>query len=623
MSTSDKIINFDNLIASLNTIIFGGDTDVSLNGVTKPTITKFLLSIAARGWSEEPFLTELGLLNSIPSKSKTVAKALDTKKVWLWDNETWSDTGVGDLDLAKEFSKMLTLESETGIQSIYQSLQILSDSLKNLDVREELESDIESIRDELLYAANLCQHGISSVVSDMGTKIVVRDEDYEKDKLYALYSLLHSMSSLKNATGSHGDAKITETIYQVPEPKGLVKIYLTSEGSIPNAKTDGKVKGVVKFNVDGQGFELDCTFAVQGSSSAGLAKKNLTFAFYKDSELSDSVEVQIGDLLPHDELIFKANVIDHTHFRNIGSNMIWDDFLMSRDTLPFRDVDLALDGMSNPDNVEAQPIGHVMGYPCVVYFNGGFYGIGSINIGKKRGNYRIPKNVETKILMEMGHWCSMRSLDFVGTGWNGEPIVEVKAPSKVTATTKALFTEWGVWTNMPFAEFKTKMDTYINRRNLVDFMIFVDLILANDLVGSDLGKNFILTSYNGKQWLFNPYDLDTCFGLQFNGDVGAAWDLSLFDRNNEVLFFSKVYKALKPEMDLRYADLRRKDVVSVKNVYNTLTGILKKYPKNLIVLEQQKWNGVLPSLPNTSITQILTWTEKRIGFLDGIYNYTS
>lgn len=43
MSTSDKVTKFDNLILSLNKIIFGGDNeDVILDGVTKPTWSKWL-----------------------------------------------------------------------------------------------------------------------------------------------------------------------------------------------------------------------------------------------------------------------------------------------------------------------------------------------------------------------------------------------------------------------------------------------------------------------------------------------------------------------------------------------------------------------------------------------------
>lgn len=106
MSTSDKIRQFDDLIMALNKIIFG-EGDVALDGSTKPTIDKFLKSIAANGWYEEPFPTESALLQSTPTKSRAVAKALDTKKVFYWDGSSWADTGLSELDLAKNYADLL------------------------------------------------------------------------------------------------------------------------------------------------------------------------------------------------------------------------------------------------------------------------------------------------------------------------------------------------------------------------------------------------------------------------------------------------------------------------------------------------------------------------------------
>src|SRR5690606_24986457 len=45
--------------------------------------------------------TEAQLLASIPILKKKAAKALNTGKVWLWENGTWKDTGLSELDQAK------------------------------------------------------------------------------------------------------------------------------------------------------------------------------------------------------------------------------------------------------------------------------------------------------------------------------------------------------------------------------------------------------------------------------------------------------------------------------------------------------------------------------------------
>jgi len=66
-------------------------------------------AIFSLGSGQEFFLTEGELLATQPSQPGRVAKALDTKKVWLWKaggtgvSGSWIDTGLSDLDLAKNF----------------------------------------------------------------------------------------------------------------------------------------------------------------------------------------------------------------------------------------------------------------------------------------------------------------------------------------------------------------------------------------------------------------------------------------------------------------------------------------------------------------------------------------
>src|SRR5690606_20782921 len=52
----------------------------------------------------EPFATEAQLLASTPILKKKAAKALNTGKVWLWENGTWKDTGLSELDQAKTYA---------------------------------------------------------------------------------------------------------------------------------------------------------------------------------------------------------------------------------------------------------------------------------------------------------------------------------------------------------------------------------------------------------------------------------------------------------------------------------------------------------------------------------------
>lgn len=72
-------------------------------GDSYPTLPSAIQAVIETG-GFEPFATEAALLASVPTISKKAAKALDTKKVWLWDGTKWNDTGLSELDLAKDFA---------------------------------------------------------------------------------------------------------------------------------------------------------------------------------------------------------------------------------------------------------------------------------------------------------------------------------------------------------------------------------------------------------------------------------------------------------------------------------------------------------------------------------------
>ncbi|HBI2401758.1 sialate O-acetylesterase [Acinetobacter baumannii] len=71
-----------------------------------PLVSKILMENGAY----EPFSTEAELLASTPLLPKRAAKALDTKKIWIWEvrppltTPAWYDTGEGELDIAKTYT---------------------------------------------------------------------------------------------------------------------------------------------------------------------------------------------------------------------------------------------------------------------------------------------------------------------------------------------------------------------------------------------------------------------------------------------------------------------------------------------------------------------------------------
>ena len=107
----DSIITKDQLIeAGKNADAWekywaGSDDENVITRLNKeyPTHAKALKVLMENG-GMQPFQTEVELLAYVPIVEPTTAKALDTKKVWLWKDGAWINTGLAEKDLAEVFT---------------------------------------------------------------------------------------------------------------------------------------------------------------------------------------------------------------------------------------------------------------------------------------------------------------------------------------------------------------------------------------------------------------------------------------------------------------------------------------------------------------------------------------
>lgn len=397
-------------------------------------------------------------------------------------------------------------------------------------------------------------------------------------------------------------------------PTSIIQIYLTDLPPIPNAK-GVVVSGLGEVHIDGQSFNSYVNVEVQGSSSAAYAKKNLTIGFFSDKARTESLNIKIADLIPHDELVFKSNWIDHTNLRNAGAYRIWESITATRSAYPRLETEIALIGKTGVDALQTGATGVPRLYPAVIYVNDEFYGIGSFGIGKKRANYNIAKNKPTEILIGWEAWNDLTNLDVTVTDK-----YEFKAPSNPTNQTYNCIRAWNTFASSSKEDFALNAKDHLVKDNIVDFYIFLELLYCDDLVRDNLVYNFLFSSYNGKQFLFMPYDLDTVFGLHWSGSsVVDNTNLSLLSNDK---FFSKVKYTYLSDIQARYTELRNLGVISKSNVYNIATDLSSKYSPKINRTELNKWQN-RPSLNITSLEQIISWTEKRIAFLDNHFNYTA
>ena len=482
---------------------------------------------------------------------------------------------------------------------LYMAVQLVAKAVSDLSdsVSDSISADIESIK-----LRNLVQYSQLAIQ-------LAKLENFDPENVI-------NEATLAQAVASYSPTLRNTLQHVFPAPTGAMRIDLTLTANLPTSKDQDPVPASVKVTSDGVSVTCPCLISIQGASSAGYPKKNFNIEFFQDDARSKNIEIKIGDLYPHDKLVFKSNWIDVTHSRNSCSYNLWDQVIKSRKTWPKNEVDLPMVGQTNSAGAFTGANGHPTLFPCVLYVNGDFYGMGCFGTAKKYKNYNLPKNSPLMIQLDQGGWTPMN-------GWAAAIAaggIEYGAPSKPNATTTAAVTAWDAFATDVIANVLTDVNKKLDQQNITDFLLFLEFIWAQDLLAGNNIKNVQVISYDGVKWFFMPYDLDTVYGLHWAGT-------SILDNASTSYINGSFWKNLyngygAASFAARYKELRDLNIFSVSNMYDLLRANQCKFTKGVFDSEFAKWPAV-PSLNLTSVDQILSWVKTRLVYLDNKYSYVS
>ena len=473
-----------------------------------------------------------------------------------------------------------------------------------------------AVRDDEIAGLLTSISAITSTLKSSSQNTGNLTQDEKLNILMLAGELAHTLQSLdgfdpKNQNGG-GSSVVHPTIpglYLLPEPAGLVDININVP-RVPASKTEPPVQGTVSLSCGGNAIKLYCMISVQGATSANYPKKNLNIEFYPDADFDDSVDVKIGDLLPHDEWTFKANWIDFTHVRNLMSYRLWREVTNSRKGWPKYEVDFSYIGETGTDSMPTGATGFPDGYPCVLNVNGEFYGIGDLMIGKKRKNYNLKKNSKKQIHIDCSQWFDITTFEDTNS-------YEIKSPDDPSEETQQLIDDWVAFCALTDGEFNNAAPSKLDAKNIIDFILFIQFVAATDLIGGNRCKNVQLVVYDGNTWLFMPYDLDTTYGLRWAGDgIVNNTNVDLFTGS----FWQEIISTYSDEIKSRYAYLRKVGIFSVDMIHKISNELSVKYSKELREAESDKWS--VPSEDFATLEQIYSWVSDRITYLDNKYQFT-
>lgn len=135
----------------------------------------------------------------------------------------------------------------------------------------------------------------------------------------------------------------------------------------------------------------------------------------------------------------------------------------------------------------------------------------------------------------------------------------------------------------------------------------------------------LMATYDGQQWFPSVYDMDSTFGIYWNGSHYNTIDWMLTheykgpDHGTHSLLWERVYNNFYDDIVARYAELRD-TVLSEKNFIKTLNDYIGDIPKEAFDRDLEIYGGI-PSSSTSDPNQIINYTLERIKYLDEQFGY--
>lgn len=415
---------------------------------------------------------------------------------------------------------------------------------------------------------------------------------------------------------------ILQEIYNVLSNNNLIdRFNIVTGNNIPEVYLTGDISTMSKANaidlaitVRINGFEWTGTSNTkwQGNSSLAYDKKNFTIKLYEDSTKLNKQKINFNGWGKQNKFVLKANYIDHSHARNIVSAKIWSEIVKSRS-----------DYNSLPQELRESPNNCAIdGFPVKVTVNGVYQGIYTWNIPKDAWMFNMDDTNPNHAVLcaeinnngnnNLSNACEFReNANINGADWS------LEIPDILNNNIKVSFNELiNCIKNTTDNQFIYNIEKYLDIQSAIDYYIFQYYICGLD----GLAKNLIMMTYDGIKWLCSSYDMDSTFGLYFDGSkfVNSNYQCPEQYQETNSLLWQRIEKCFAKQLKERYTKLRT-NILSVEHITKLFNDFMSIIGNELYAKDLE----VYPSIPQGNINhlqQITDFVTARSAYVDSEIN---
>ena len=305
-------------------------------------------------------------------------------------------------------------------------------------------------------------------------------------------------------------------------------------------------------------FTQSITIKPQGNTSLTFDKKNFTIKL-KD----EAVELQSA-WGAQSKYCLKANYIDPTHACNVVS---------ARLVGQMQEATGLFEGLPNR--------GAVDGFPVWVTLNGEDAGVYTWNIPKDAWMFGMDEDNENHIVLCSEGWsdaCMLQSAEFIPEeDWSLEVGDEDIAYDRFQRVVDFIVYATD-------EEFVEHFDEYLNLDACLNYYCFM---CVSDAYDND-GKNLLMVTWDGLVWQPMLYDLDSLWGIGWNGkELSTGYATSMVYTWNRL--FQRIWELYNPQLLERYAMLRD-GVLSEENIWKEFDRFAAEIPEEALAWDDQYWH---------------------------------
>lgn len=384
---------------------------------------------------------------------------------------------------------------------------------------------------------------------------------------------------------------------------------LNIDGDLSKA-TDSKNKINVSVTYSGStSFATNATLKVQGASSVAFPKKNYNIQLLKEDGTKNKVNLGWGK---QSKYCLKANWVDASHSRNVVSGQLMNEIIHSRN------IGDELSALSNG--------GVVDGFPIVVYNNGEFHGLYTLNIPKDKWMFGM-KDSGHQALLFAENWHNSSALrepininNPAASGWEIEYCSTEDTAEGTAWAIESMNSFIKFLTESSHEEFARNIDKYTDLDRAIDVMLFTFMAGAAD----NTSKNIIWATYDGVKWIPSAYDLDSTWGMVYDGSFPSGNTLpfsssgiipeSYINHSHFCRLFQRMLELYPDEISNRYWELRG-TILTENHIMGKFNQFVSKIPELVYKADRKKWTGI-PSVSVNNTNQIAKFVKDSLAGVD-------